>query len=335
MPTGIIGIIANPASGKDIRRLVAHAPVVTDAEKRAILRRFLVGAARGGARAIHYLPGPHRLVEEALAGLDLPLEAVPLPVDLTGSALDTRAAAALLREREAAVVLVLGGDGTCRAAAAGWLDLPILPLSTGTNNVFPRVHEPTLAGLAAGLLAAGRLPLEHAVVPAPYVAVEIDGEPPDLALVDVALVDEPFPGARAVRDPASLRRLLVLRSDPAVTGLAAIPGAMGLALGSDAALELEFGRPGIEVLAPLAPGRFETVCVSSSRLVPLGQDPAWSGPGILALDGERERRLLPGQQARPVPLPGGPLVIDPRRVLTCAARAGLFRIPPNGAPDAD
>lgn len=335
MPNGIVGIIANPASGKDIRRLVAHAPVVTDAEKRAILRRFLVGVARGGARAVHYLPGPHRLVEEALAGLRLPLETVPLPVDLTGSALDTRAAAALLREREAAVVLVLGGDGTCRAAASGWLDLPILPLSTGTNNAFPRIHEPTLAGLAAGLIASGQLPLEHAAIAAPYLLVEIDGEPPDLALVDVALVDETFPGARAVWDPGTLRRLLVLRSDPAVTGLAAIPGALDLPLGTNAALELEFGRPGIEVLAPLAPGRFETVCVRSSRLVPLGEDPAWAGPGILALDGERERRLLPGQQVRLVPLPGGPLVIDPRRVLTCAARAGLFRIPPNGAPDAD
>ena len=38
-----VGIIANPAAGKDIRRLVAHGRVVSDQEKINILRRMLVG----------------------------------------------------------------------------------------------------------------------------------------------------------------------------------------------------------------------------------------------------------------------------------------------------
>jgi predicted polyphosphate/ATP-dependent NAD kinase len=39
---GLVGIIANPASGKDIRRLVSHATVVNNNEKVSIVRRLLL-----------------------------------------------------------------------------------------------------------------------------------------------------------------------------------------------------------------------------------------------------------------------------------------------------
>jgi predicted polyphosphate/ATP-dependent NAD kinase len=44
-----VGIIANPASGKDIRRLVAHASVFDNQEKRNIVRRAIMGAVASGA----------------------------------------------------------------------------------------------------------------------------------------------------------------------------------------------------------------------------------------------------------------------------------------------
>jgi len=335
MEPGILGVIANPASGKDIRRLIAHAAVVSDAARRGILRRLLIGAAAAGARRVHYLPGPHRLVEDALDGLDLPLEAEALPVDFTGSALDTRSAARLLRERGAAAVVVLGGDGTCRAAAAAWPGLPILPLSTGTNNVFPFACEPTVAGLAAGLVAAGRVPLDDAASRRPRIHVEVEGEPPDLALVDAALVNDRFTGARAVWKPAELTAVLLLRSDPAVTGLAAIGGVLGLPVPEGGALALDLGEPGRVVRVPLAPGLVVPVSVRSHRAVPFGEPVDWRGPGILALDGERERRLLPGQRARLVAFPDGPLVLEPGRILARAAEAGLFIEVPCGAAHAD
>ncbi|MER3421665.1 MAG: ATP-NAD kinase, partial [Chloroflexota bacterium] len=49
MPTAPIGLIANPAAGKDIRRLVAHASVFDNAEKRHILQRVVLGALAAGA----------------------------------------------------------------------------------------------------------------------------------------------------------------------------------------------------------------------------------------------------------------------------------------------
>ncbi|WP_322818443.1 NAD(+)/NADH kinase [Tepidiforma sp.] len=324
MEPHILGIIANPASGKDIRRLVAHAAVVTDAAKRGILRRLLSGVAASGPLHVQYLPGPHRLVEEALHGLTPELRAEPLPIDLTDSAHDTRAAACLLRQRGAGAVVVLGGDGTCRAAAVAWPEIPLLPLSTGTNNVFPLACEPTIAGLAAGLVASGRVPLLAAAHQYPSIHVEIDGEPPDLALVDAALVQGQFSGTRAVWKPAELLAALLLRSDPAVTGLAAIGGMLGLPEPAAGALALEFGEPGHTVRVPLAPGLVVPIPVRSHRPIPFGEPIEWYGPGILALDGERERRLLPGQRARLLPCSRGPLVLEPGRILRRAAAAGLF-----------
>ena len=58
--------------------------------------------------------------------------------------------------RGAGVIVLLGGDGTVRAASATSGDVALLPLSTGTNNAFPEMWEATVAGTAAGLLATGR-----------------------------------------------------------------------------------------------------------------------------------------------------------------------------------
>ena len=43
----LVGIIANPASGKDIRRLVAHGSTFDNNEKINIVRRVLLGAHDG------------------------------------------------------------------------------------------------------------------------------------------------------------------------------------------------------------------------------------------------------------------------------------------------
>ena len=46
-----VGIIANPASGKDIRRLVAHGSVFDNDEKANIVRRVLLGLERSVSSA--------------------------------------------------------------------------------------------------------------------------------------------------------------------------------------------------------------------------------------------------------------------------------------------
>lgn len=319
-----IGLIANPASGKDIRRLVAHASVFDNAEKRNIIVRLLLGAVAAGAHDVLYLPDDHNLAASATAELSA-LCAEPIALCPTGSARDTTRAAAMLREAGCAVVVTLGGDGTNRAAALGWRDAPLIAVSTGTNNVFPRLIEGTLAGAAAGLIATGAVPLDAVASVCKRVEVLIEGEEPDLALVDAALLEPGFIGSRAVWDPATLRLAVLARAEPASVGISAIGGLLDpTGDADDHGLLLELGEGNGRVRAPIAPGLFAEVPVRRMRRLALGESATVEGPALLALDGERDRRLRPGQRATLRVLRDGPRVIDVSATLRTAAEYGLF-----------
>jgi predicted polyphosphate/ATP-dependent NAD kinase len=98
--------------------------------ERALLSTDGMGVAGGVARAL----AKRRASEGRLPELEF----VELDA-LTGTADDTRALVSAMRAREAAVIVTLGGDGTVRAAAATCGHVPLLPLSTGTNNAFPEM----------------------------------------------------------------------------------------------------------------------------------------------------------------------------------------------------
>jgi predicted polyphosphate/ATP-dependent NAD kinase len=46
-------------------------------------------------------------------------------------------------------IVTLGGDGTNLAVSAACSDVPLVAISTGTNNVFPTMIDGTIAGIAA------------------------------------------------------------------------------------------------------------------------------------------------------------------------------------------
>lgn len=311
-----VGFVANPASGKDIRRVTARASVSDNQEKTAMLRRCLIGLRAVSDAPIRYLADSNRLVESALAGLGLDAEAVA--VAATGRAADTTNAATAMRG--AGVVVTFGGDGTNRAFAKGWLDAPLIPLSTGTNNAFPVMLEATGAGAAAGVLASRGIPLAAVAERAKVIHAEIEGEPPDIALIDAALTTDRFLGARALGDPAKLIAAMLTRADPAGVGLTSIGGfAHPLSAREDAALVIDFDESSQDrVVAALAPGRFESVGLAETRPAALGEPLRLAGPGVLAFDGERERVLRPGQTATLRTLRDGPWVVDVRSVLTHA-----------------
>jgi predicted polyphosphate/ATP-dependent NAD kinase len=110
-------------------------------------------------------------------------------------------------------IVVLGGDGTARAVASALDDTPLLALTTGTNNAFGSSIEPTVAGLAAGLVATGRCPVADGCRRAKQLEIRIGGHV-DLALVDVAVVATSGIGARAVWHPSALRELVVTSAEP-------------------------------------------------------------------------------------------------------------------------
>jgi len=336
VPAASVGIIANPASGKDIRRLVAHASMFDNGEKSNIIRRVLLGLVEAGVENVLYMPDPNHLVDGAAERLDLgglSLESVPIPG--AASAIDTERAAAAMSDAACAVVITLGGDGTNRAVARGWRDVPLIAISTGTNNVFPVMVEGTLAGVAAGLVARGAVSLEEAASQTKTIHVQIEGESDDLALVDAALLDERWIGSRAVWQPHQLRQLLLARAEPASLGLSAIGGLLcPVEQRDDSGLLVVAGGNGMVVSAPIVPGNYLDVPVGAFRRVALGESLDWTGPGVLAFDGERDRRLQPGQQARLSVHRNGPRVLSIDRVLHLAACRQTF-VRRHGSEDGD
>src|SRR2546421_9810737 len=219
MSSPLVGIIANPASGRDIRRLVAHGTVFDNNEKAAIVRRVLLGLEAVGIQRVAYMPEHDfgilpRALNELHGHSQLQQTAGPLEMPVLGTSADSTRAAQLLVEQGTSCIITLGGDGTNRAVAAGSATVPLLPISTGTNNVFPTFLEGTIAGMAAGLVASG-LRDEHTVQRAPRLEVRVNGVVVESALVDVVVSSLLFVGTRAIWDLATVREVVLSRVAPA------------------------------------------------------------------------------------------------------------------------
>ncbi|GAB4283182.1 MAG: NAD(+)/NADH kinase [Deferrisomatales bacterium] len=325
----LVGIIANPASGKDIRRLVAYGSVFDNQEKVRMVRRVLLGLAAMGVERVCYMPDCYSLVERALRQIELPTRVFPADIPVTGEQTDSTEAARILEGLGAGCVVTLGGDGTNRVVAKGSTAVPVLPLSTGTNNVFPTMIEATVAGVAAALVAQGLVPAEEATYRSTKLEVLVDGDPVDLALVDAVVCEDPFVGSRAVWDLAKVRQIVLNRAQPSSIGFSSIGGMLrAVAAEAPEGLCLELGEGGVAVTAPVAPGVIETVAVASHRVLSPGVEvPVRCAPAVVALDGEREVAVRPRQQVSIRLACDGPRVVDVTRTMAAAARAGVLTLP--------
>jgi len=323
-----VGIIANPLSGRDVRRVAARADTSTPQSKRNQVARIAIGAVAAGARRVLVLREPFRVSTSAIENLVLDAELESLDVGAKLDAGDTARAAEAMRKEGCGAIVVLGGDGTNRAVARIWPDAPLVPLSTGTNNVFPRLVEPTTAGAAAGLVASGAVELDLVSRRAKCVRVEIADEPDDFALVDAAFLVDDHVGNLLPFEPAKLRALVLARAEPTALGMSPIGGLLQpVGAAEDGGLFVACaapGAPGRTLLAPVSAGLYRSVNVASHRRIALGEPIELVGPGVLAFDGDRERKLGRGQRARLTVLRDGPRVIDVERALHLAAERGTF-----------
>lgn len=327
-PRPRVGIIANPASGKDIRRLVAYATTVDNQGKINIVRRALVGLAASGIREVLYMPDTHGICARAREGLsylsnDLP-EITPLDMPTSGRAEDSTRAAELLRSLSVGCIIVLGGDGTVRAVSKGCGDVPLLAVSTGTNNVLPSFIEGTIAGLAAGYVASGSVPRNQVTLRHKRLEVSACNQPLDQALVDVAVLGGQFLGARAIWDLADLKQVIVTRADPSAIGISAIAGMVrSITPEEPLGLVLDIDPNAAEcVMAAYGPGLIGRVGVKAVRVLNVGDTVTLpqERPLMLALDGEREQVLNQKDNGYITLRADGPWLVDAGKVMQLAAR---------------
>jgi predicted polyphosphate/ATP-dependent NAD kinase len=329
----LVGIIANPASGKDIRRLVAHALVTGNHEKANIVRRMLIGLHAAGIDRVAIMPDPFGIGDLAIHDLKVRhpqvvagVQIIDMAVDANPS--DTLRAAHLLQEMGARCLVVLGGDGTTRLVSKRCGEIPVLAVSTGTNNVVPRFIEGGVAGLAAGFVAQSDRPIEELCMRSKRLDIILNGRAADSTLVDAAAVHSSYAGARAVWEAETIQQVFVTRASPAAIGFSSIIGAVE---------KLEMSEPwglvarvvedsDLRVHCFLGPGLVGEFHITPPEKIFPGQEVPLveNRPLMLALDGEREISINLGDTAGVRLSLNGPWLVDVEKTLTAALKDSFF-----------
>ena len=327
-----IGIIANPASGKDIRRLVSYATTIDNNEKVNICKRIVLAAQGLGVESAYFMPETFMIGYAVKDSLEsdgvLSLSLGVLDFEIEAAMEDTVRCARMLEELGVGCIVVLGGDGTSRAAAKGITKTPMLSISTGTNNVYPAMMEGTVAGMAAAAVALMDEPYSCCIHDK-RITVRVNGEARDTALIDAVVSDDFYAGAKAIWDPERIRRIVVTRCHPATIGFSAVAGAYRIVEDTeDIGFAVELGAQGEGVLAPIAAGVLTPVHVSASRTLALGEEYRFTAESrcMIALDGEREVRVQPGDEVSMTVERDGPWRVLPRKALQRAAELGMYRL---------
>lgn len=329
-----IGIIANPMSGKDIRRLVSHATVIDNNEKINIIERVVIGAQSMGITKVILMPELHNMAYRAVNALikrnELQCQVEVMDYYMYGTVEDTEKAARLLNGNpEVGCIVVLGGDGTNRAAAKFNTDTPMVSISTGTNNVYPEWIEGTVAGMAAGLAALGSVDCKSCIRRQKRIEIYKEGELKDIALIDAVLSTDPIVGARAIWKSETIAGVMVTRAHPASTGFSSLVGVQEIIEARHpygGLVRLGQGEGYRNILAPIAPGVLERVSASPVIRIEEGKIHRLEATerGTLALDGEREIVLRKGDVYEFKITRNGPLQVHSNGIVTQAQREGKF-----------
>ena len=324
-----VGICVNPMSGRDVRRLAARASNMTHELKRDMVARIAVGADAVGVGDIYIAQEPFNISNRALEHIALKARVHTVKIPISHSALDTELIIKNFIEAGCTSIVSIGGDGTNRAIVRKARDITLVPLSTGTNNVFPQLLEPTTAGMVAAIAAGlaetdqGSSQLENLSQRCKVIDIQI-GSVTDLALIDAVLLINDSVGNLLPFEPECLSRILLTRAEPDAVGMSPIGGyRKRVEACDDSGLLVELGgEQGFVV--PVSPGLFGYVAVTASHLIEFGQEVIFTGPGVLALDGDRDHTLTIDAPARMKITRSGPRIMDVRRTMQHAVDIGMI-----------
>lgn len=313
-------------SGRDVRRVAARAGTSTHGDKSNQLARIVVAAIAHGVERVVLTRDPFRIAEHAVENLPCRDQVSIEPIQITHTDADTESAVAVMRAAGCDCLVTFGGDGTNRIVARAWPDAIILPLSTGTNNVFPMMLEPTVAGAATALLARGTVAVSDGARRAKQIHIT-QGQQHELALVDAVLLRDDILGSLLPFDADRIEGLWLTRGEPAAVGMSPIGGFIDPCFEPDNwGLGLRCGVPAkYTPHVPVSPGLYATVPVAEITRLAFGDAVQVNTPGILAFDGDRTLKVDATHPATIEIRRDGPWIVDPRRVMELAAGAGQLR----------
>ncbi|MBX2881195.1 MAG: NAD(+)/NADH kinase [Granulosicoccus sp.] len=298
--SSVVGIIANPVSARDIRRIISHAGNLPINDRANIVLRIMTGMVSAGVEKVVIMPENGGIRTHLMRTIDREShmghlrfpDVSYLDMPVTGTAADSAEAARQMHDMGVGAIVVLGGDGTNRMVVSKCGNTPVSGVSTGTNNAFPELREPTTTGIAVGLAVTGQVPAEKAYSYNKRLEVTVN-ERLEIALVDVAVVAERFIGARAIWKTENFRDLFVTFGEPHGIGMSSIVGLLSpvdrLTPEGRRVTIVPIAEATTCLTAPIAPGLIERVGIGEVETVKPDESflPSISG-GSFALDGERE-----------------------------------------------
>lgn len=327
MSNGKLGLAVNPMSGRDVRRLAARATNMTHEAKRDIVARVAAGADAMGVSDIYITREPFQISSGALEHMGLKANIHIVEHPLANDASDTERSMQAFLDAGCGTFVSLGGDGTNRAIVRAAPDIDLVPLSTGTNNVFPVLVEPTVAGMVAGLNACGKLVDAQANGLKKRVKVLHVHTPngDDVGLIDAVLLRNDHVGNLLPFDAERIAQILLTRAEPNSIGMSPIGGLIHPVYAEDDHGLLVTTALGAEpLLAPLSPGLLRRVSVDSVSEIAFDIAVPFRGPGVIALDGDRDHKLREGENGRVSIRRDGPYVIDVEAAMRWAVAQGIM-----------
>jgi hypothetical protein len=134
-------------------------------------------------------------------------------------------------------------------------------------------------------------------------------------------------GTRAIWDPAHIQEIVLARAEPGCIGLSSVGSCFQALDARDGhGMYLALGPGGTQVLAPMGPGLVTQIAVRDHRLLSLGDEVILNpAAGTVALDGERQIEIYRKQAVTVRLTNNGPRVVDIRRCMEEASRAGVFQ----------
>jgi predicted polyphosphate/ATP-dependent NAD kinase len=324
--TGKVGIIVNPISGNDIRRIVANASFITNVEKINITKRLLAGLDASGISEILLMPDFYGIAQNAI--LDMPnlnVHYTFLDMNAQGDYTDSIKAAELMKKNGVDCIITLGGDGTVRVVSKASNSIPLLPLSTGTNNVIPYNIDATIAGLAAGAFSLGIIPKNDVLVTIKRIDVLSNAHKLDYALVDVATTLYQFKGSRALWNHYTLKEIVTSLGIPMNTGLASLAGMIKpFNHKDDFGMYIRIGsKSHMFVSTFIAPGIVTRIPIEEFKIIKLGEKITLEKTPTIALDGEREIEFT-GEILEVMITRNGPKLIDLNKLINLLIEKKYF-----------
>ena len=287
-----VGIIANPLSGKDIRRLVANASVVSTHMKSNEILKLYAGLVAYGIKKVYVMPDYSDISRRAREQYSEKIETILINTNILDSEETTIQAAKEMEANKVGCIIVFGGDGTCRLVSKHIKETPILPVSTGTNNLFPLNLEETDVGIAANKFCLLKN-IKKKKKREKKLEIYENNKLTDSSLVDVVISRTPYIGSRAIWDIKNVDEIFISKVSYEGIGFSSIGYSLikkDLSFNQGIHISLgqnDYSNPQ-KIMSAIAPGKIEEIEILGWEEFDNNKNISVKlSSGTVALDGER------------------------------------------------